>query len=608
MSGLGYSVVAEIAFKSNGVEVMRSIAQSVQRATVSIDLQTQALLKNSAAWSSVARAARAATAAQAGAAGAARDVADTMSRTAAATSAAARGYDDLTRSARAAASAIVVTRTATSWSGTGSRGATLRALASDATIVAPAALNAARSLPMLALSGGGSGGGSPPIARAATGGEPTPAGGRAAWGAGGGGGGMIPPRPPGWGFGSMGPAWMPPPATTAFLKSGLMFGTLAGVGLEAGALTEAAKLQRNLTRVSAAGGTPQQVGQLRDLAYVISNATAQSVVQSAGTIATAVSAGITPQQMLAKDKNGQTFAEIAAKFADVQFLKSGVPFDTGTRELVQLAHLYRTYTPQGIEHIADQVTKLSFMMPDNLQRYLTQSSYYVPLLSRLGVPQDESLVMGAFLDRMGLGRGKGGTSLQNFTMALMKPAMLTGSRGGAQLTGMKELGLYDAHRNPNPGIFRSDAAGNLVTDPLQALKMIATTIADKTRNLRGPAKAREEMQLIGDFQKSFGIQGQRFGLLGDATGIGQLVGMAARLPQMPDVVNAQGMFMQNLGGRRCVHSRISAHCSRRSAPTNCPTQRVPSKASATFCTPQRSGRTRTALPSTNTRARCGPTS
>lgn len=190
------------------------------------------------------------------------------------------------------------------------------------------------------------------------------------------------------------------------------------------------------------------------------------------------------------------------------------------------------------------------MTPDNLQRYLTQSSYYVPLLSRLGVPQDESLVIGAFLDRQGLGRGKGGTAHQNFTIALMRPAMLTGSRGGAQLSAMKDLDPYDAHGNPNPGIFRSDAARNLVTDPLQALKMIATTIADKTRNLRGPEKAREQMHLIGDFQKAFGIQGQRFGLLGDATGIGRLVGMAAKLPNMPDVEAAQGLFMNTLGGQR----------------------------------------------------------
>jgi hypothetical protein len=55
---------------------------------------------------------------------------------------------------------------------------------------------------------------------------------------------------------------------------------------------------------------------------------AQSVVSSAKTIATAVSAGITPQQMLARDPQGRTFAEIVSKFADVQFLKAGTPFDT----------------------------------------------------------------------------------------------------------------------------------------------------------------------------------------------------------------------------------------------------------------------------------------
>ena len=220
--------------------------------------------------------------------------------------------------------------------------------------------------------GGGRGGGAIPLGGGASyvppgGGPPIALGGGGIPPIGGGGGvPPAPPRPPWSGFGGGGPAWVPSAGAARaanYARRGLELGALAGVGLEAGSLVEAGRLQVAMTRVRAAGASATQADELRDLAYAISNVTAQSVVSSANTIATAVSAGITPAQMLARDQQGRTFAEIVSKFADVQYLKAGVPFDTGAKELVQLAHLYRAYTPQQIEPIADTIAVGSARRP-----------------------------------------------------------------------------------------------------------------------------------------------------------------------------------------------------------------------------------------------------
>ncbi len=369
--------------------------------------------------------------------------------------------------------------------------------------------------------------------------------------------GYVPPgaRPPHGGGGGRG-GWFPVSGERAagFVVRGAKYGVEAGLGLGVDALYEAGKLQQKMTLIQVATGANEaQKRRIEQLAYQISDMTAQSVAQSAGVIGVMASSGINdPKTLLAKDKQGRTFAEIVAKFADVQYLKGGVPFETGSKELIQLAHLYGAYTPDRISHIANQVTKLSFMMPDSLNRYLTQAGYYVPMLSKLGVPEDQSLVMGAFLDRMGLGRGKGGTSVQNFVSAMMKPLTArtaTGRGAGVQLKALEELGIYDRHGRENPKIFRSDKDGHSVIDLFAAFDALNKAIHEQTKELKGDVKARKERQLIGDFQKAFGTQGQRSGLLGTDRGIEQLRQMIATLPKMPGVEAGQSMFMRNFNSQ-----------------------------------------------------------
>lgn len=326
-----------------------------------------------------------------------------------------------------------------------------------------------------------------------------------------------------------------------------MFGAGAGIAGMTVAVSEAANLQRQLSLIQiATGASNTQMERMRQLAYEVSNATAQSVSQSAQVIGVMASSGINQIQQLNHD-----FVMSVAKFADVQYLKSGgkVSFDEAAKQAIQLAHLYRAYTPQQISPILDDVTKLSFMMPDTLNRYLTQAGYYVPLFRRFGVPQQESLVLGAFMDRMGLGRGKGGTALQNFLTHMTSGLQMSTHAQSGMHDALVQLGILRANGAENPRIFRYDPkTGHSVIDIFAALQTINDSIDKQTAHMTGPEKAAKERQMIGMIQHAFGIQGARFGYLGDETGLKQLLGMLKQLPKMPGVNRAQGTLMGNLSG------------------------------------------------------------
>jgi hypothetical protein len=426
--------------------------------------------------------------------------------------------------------------------------------------------NAGGPLATVAGSGGGRSGGGGTFGLGG-GAEYMPPGLPGGFGGGNGGG----PNGPGGGGGWRGPGPGQFPsmgAPNAWLGhkvlDGAKWAAIAGAGVATDGLYEAGKLQQQMTLIQVAtGANMAQRARLEQLAYTISDMTAQSVAQSAEVIGVMASSGINnPETLLAKNKQGQTFAEIVSKFADVQFLKTGgkTSFAEGSRELIQLAHLYRAYTPEQIAPIADTVSKLSFMMPDNLQRYLTQSSYFASTLGRLGVPQEETLVLGAFLDRMGLGRGKGGSAINNFVMSMMKPLKLTGHQQRGQGNALVDLGIYDAKGNPNPSIFkaateadvkagRSQHEGDSIIDVFAALKQIDRSITDQTKNLSGTARAKKERELITDFQKGFGVTGARFSLLGDQAGIAQLLMMVHQLDKAPGVEAGQSMFMKNMNSQ-----------------------------------------------------------
>jgi len=315
-----------------------------------------------------------------------------------------------------------------------------------------------------------------------------------------------------------------------------------GVGLVGDTLYEAGKLQQTLTQVKVAtGASNAQIDRIRELSYDVSNATAQSVAQSASVVATIASAGINDPKKLSP-----AFVMDIAKFADVQYLKShgSVSFDQAAKQAIQLAHQYGAYTPKAIMPILDEVTKASFMMPDDLQKYIRQSSYYAKLFGRFGVPQNQTLLLGAWLDRAG-GASKGGTWLQDLLLQTQRPLNLTGHVQRGRAEAAQHFGLVDAHGNYDPKVFGFNAkTGHPTTDMFGLLGRLNDTIAKDSRGRSPRDSAAIERADLQKFNALFGMQGARAAYLADPQGMKSLFDMMKQLKTLPGVNQAQSMFMQ----------------------------------------------------------------
>lgn len=333
----------------------------------------------------------------------------------------------------------------------------------------------------------------------------------------------------------------------------LMLGALAasialstGGALATGA-TNAGDLQMAMANIGiATGANPAQLDALRQKAFDVSAATAQSVVNSAQIMAVMAQSGINDPNALA------AIALPAAKFADVQFLGSHhVPFTQGATQAIQLAHLFQQYGGKGLESMFDQATRVSQMMPDTLQRYVTQAAYYMPTFRRLGVPDEQAFVAGAFMDRMGLGRGKGGTGLQNFILTQMKALAITGHVQSGQADALGRLGLLNADGSSrfysvNRAKYGDDKPH---FDVFGSLNAINQAILNRTAGLRGQALARAQGQAITDIQRALNIQGGRIGFLGTPEALEQLNLMLKQMAKLPGTAEAQAKLMDTMPGQ-----------------------------------------------------------
>lgn len=321
------------------------------------------------------------------------------------------------------------------------------------------------------------------------------------------------------------------------------FGALAAVSGAAiyTGIRGAADLETAMTGIGiATHATRQQMEMLRQTAFNVSAQTAQSVVDSARVMQIMASSGINNANQL------QQIAMPAAKFADVQFLKSQgkVSFEDAARQAIQIAHLYQAYSPKQITPVLDELTKLSFMMPDDLNRFLTQAGYYTPVFRRLGVSDDQSLIAGAFIDRMGLGRGKGGTGLQQFLLHQLGALQLTNHQQQKMAGALGKLGLLNSD-----GSAKFYQNGHF--DIIGSLEQIDKSIQEQTKGLKGHALDAAQQKAIMDIQKALGVQGGRIGFLGTPEALQQLHNMIQQLhdPATVGMAEAQARYMNTLNGR-----------------------------------------------------------
>ena len=349
------------------------------------------------------------------------------------------------------------------------------------------------------------------------------------------------------------------------MKMGSGIVALASMGAMYAGIKGAADLQTAMVGVqTATQATGKEMDRLRQKAFDVSAATAQSVTDSANVLKVLGRSGFSASQV-------ETLAIPAAKFADIQYLSRGVSFEEGANQAATLAHMFRRYGTDAAP-IFDMSAALSKMMPDGLNKAITQMSYFVPTFKSLGVSDEDSFATMAILSRTGYGKGKGGTGMANLLMDSLGPMQQTNfaQKGKKHLlnqwgildsTGhnrffhqtadnvhLKSKDEMDAMTPEQLGTYAKSLAGKVSFDFIGMLKEIAMhSITPESRKL---GQDKLTSQLI----SMFGKQGGRMALLAlDPQFIDQITKAQERLKKSMKgkgaVEEMQAKYMDTFWGR-----------------------------------------------------------
>lgn len=273
------------------------------------------------------------------------------------------------------------------------------------------------------------------------------------------------------------------------------FGAEVAAGTALDAVYEASKLQRAMIGIqNATGATDQQRNRMQQSAYDLGDRTGMSAVQAADLLAIMArsSGGVFAAKDGSFDAKGFTdIAPTLASIAKIQNMTRGVSVDSSATTLMQLVHLFRSYKGDDFKQVGDQLTRLSEMMPDSLNVALKQFTYFLPQFKALGISNQDSIASMALLDRMGYGRGKGGTNISDMIAAGLGGLQLTQHAQTGKDALLKQIGVVDSGGKSK---FFTDNKANL-TGFLEQLNKFATT------------HGRSETYTM--FKGAFGIQGSR---------------------------------------------------------------------------------------------------
>lgn len=322
-------------------------------------------------------------------------------------------------------------------------------------------------------------------------------------------------------------------SASSFLLGGLKQGAQSG-----------GDIQTALTTTQIATGADQKtMDAIRDKAFDIANYTAQSAADAMNNIAKLAGSGITdPKQLLG-------IAKPIAQFADIQFYKNHTSFEDSATQGLQIAHLFGAFTEKKITPLLEQLTKVSFAMPDNLNKFLTQGGQYMTVFNAAGVNQNDTLEAGAIMDRIGMGKGRGGASLGNILLNQMNALAVSGHVQKGRIKGLKALGL--ANSDGTSPFYKWDQDrdthqwGNHF-HIIDALKQIDKSVRKVPEGLTGKAATAWQLKRLGAVNAALGLTGERAALAITPEAIAGIEDSFRRVGMSHGMSNIQDKYMNTL--------------------------------------------------------------
>lgn len=316
---------------------------------------------------------------------------------------------------------------------------------------------------------------------------------------------------------------------TALIGAGLIGGGAVIAAPFVYAISKAAELQKHMIAVqTATGATTQELNNMRAAIEHISAQTIFSNVQvaeMAKTIATGT--GLS-------EKKVQDILPVYARFADVQYLMKGSPYDESVKDAIRLAHTAQHYDAESLAKYLDLLTKVSLVVPGNLSE-VGHALKYSQGLSKtaLGMDDTNSVMLVALLNRLGFAGSRGGTNLIAAMSRSIPGIFGSGLLKGKSAEALKDMGMVDEKG-------QSKALVDGKFDAMTWMKLLADFV-HKEFQTKAPDAARQN--IMKDFQHGFGTQGGRVvSLLSSPQALEQLSQLSEKFAKMPGVVSMQEKF------------------------------------------------------------------
>jgi hypothetical protein len=219
-------------------------------------------------------------------------------------------------------------------------------------------------------------------------------------------------------------------------------GILGAAGASADAMWDAARLQTILTTTkNITASSPAQMANLEQLLYKTGDQTGMSVVQTGEMFRSMAR----QMQGSMKLSSMEQMLPYMARFQTVMGAARHFQPEQTTDAVMALTHLMRQYDPKGMPVMFDQLLRMGELMPDDLKKAVTQMTYFEQTLKSMGVPDQDAMTAMIAMSRFGMGKNKGGTSLQNLVQGAVPALELTAHAQQGKAGILKDMGLVDAH-------------------------------------------------------------------------------------------------------------------------------------------------------------------
>ena len=295
------------------------------------------------------------------------------------------------------------------------------------------------------------------------------------------------------------------------------------------AIDKAAELQKQMIAIRiATRGTTDQMNSMRQAIEGVASQTMFSnidVAKMAKQVATGT--GLGAQQV-------QSILPAYVKYADVQMLMKGTPYETSVKDAIMAAHGAQHYDAKSLTTYLDLINKASLFIPGSTHEIVRGLAYSQGVAkTALGSSDEQNILMIALLNRMGFPGTRGGTNLAAAMTRTIPGVFGSGLLKGKSNEALAAMGMIDAQGHAKvftDGKFDTTKWMGLMSDYV-------------TREFASHPEAVARQDIMKNFQRAYGTIGSRpAALLSSPQAIEQWRTMGEQMQQFGGFEGMQQIF------------------------------------------------------------------